>query len=286
MASTTLFRRITPRCNLVRSSHTSSRNSNLTGIFPLPAKTASLTPKPLTSKRSLQSIAHLKNATKLTKSNLFDPIDAGSKRVSTDPCLFAVTLGELREAKYQSKKLQERILRWIWEGESWSVFAENNVQITKVKLLPSLRTLKIYWSATGVQYIDKLIQKSLDESVSLEIEERMKYHKDYQGSRLPEIEFVADMSQAHASEFARGGHMQHPYRLNRTSSKQSTEELFQMQNITGISSLKALEPITANGGNGSGVLLEEDYIEKSEIHGLDYNTVMAQLLQEDPLLRI
>jgi len=277
MASSTLLRRFTPHCKLVRTSHTGP-GSNLTGKFPLNAKPASLTPKSMTSKRSLQSIAHLKNAKQVTKSNLFDPIDAGAKRISTDPCLSAVTLGELREAKHQSLKLQGRILRWIWEGESWSVFAENNVQITKVKLLPCFRTLKIYWSSTGVPYIDKMIQKSLDESVSIEIEERMKYHEDYQGTRLPDIEFVADMSQAHASDFACGRHMQHPNRLNRTSAELSTDELFQMQNISGISSLKALEPITVNGGFG---VLEEDYIEKSDIHGLDYESVMTKILQGD-----
>merc|ERR1739838_423906 len=64
------------------------------------------------------------------------------------------TLGELRDAKFQSQKLQEKILRWIWEGESWSVFAENDIQITKVKLLPNFSTLRIHWSATGVQYTD------------------------------------------------------------------------------------------------------------------------------------
>jgi len=277
MASSTLFRIIIPRPNLVRKSHTNSRNSNLSGNFPLSAKNTSLAPKSLTSKRTLQSVAHLKDSKKIYKNKLFDPIAAGAKRISTDPYLSAVTLGELRDAKHLSQKLQERILRWIWEGESWSVFAENDVQITKVKLLPGLSKLKIYWSATGVEYVDKMIQISLDESVSFDIEERMKYHEDYQGIRLPEIEFVADLSQVHASEFAHGRHMQHPNR---------SDELSQLQSITGIQSLKALEPITVNGSNGYGIL-EEDYTEKSEIHGLDYDAVMTKILQDqNSLLRI
>jgi len=256
-----------------------------------------MTTKSLTSKRNLQSFAHLKDSKKLSKSNLFDPIAVGAKGISTDPCLSAVTLGELRDAKHQSQKLQERILRWIWEGESWTVFAENEVQITKVKLLPNLRTLKIYWSATGAPYIDKMIQKSLDESVSVEIEERMKYHEDYQfrhesarpstedfnGSRLPEIQFVADMSQAHAAELASGNHLQHPSRLDSISLKQSSEELAHMQCMTGISSLKAVEPICCDGENGSGDF--EEVTEKSEIHGLDYESVLAKLLQDPSSLR-
>lgn len=242
-----------------------------------------MTTKSLTSKRNLQSFAHLKDSKKLSKSNLFDPIAVGAKGISTDPCLSAVTLGELRDAKHQSQKLQERILRWIWEGESWTVFAENEVQITKVKLLPNLRTLKIYWSATGAPYIDKMIQKSLDESVSVEIEERMKYHEDYQGSRLPEIQFVADMSQAHAAELASGNHLQHPSRLDSISLKQISEELAHMQCMTGISSLKAVEPICSDGENGSGDF--EEVTEKSEIHGLDYESVLAKLLQDPSSLR-
>jgi len=242
-----------------------------------------MTTKSLTSKRNLQSFAHLKDSKKLSKSNLFDPIAVGAKGISTDPCLSAVTLGELRDAKHQSQKLQERILRWIWEGESWTVFAENEVQITKVKLLPNLRTLKIYWSATGAPYVDKMIQKSLDESVSVEIEERMKYHEDYQGSRLPEIQFVADMSQAHAAELASGNHLQHPSRLDSISLKQSSEELAHMQCMTGISSLKAVEPICCDGENGSGDF--EEVTEKSEIHGLDYESVLAKLLQDPSSLR-
>lgn len=242
-----------------------------------------MTTKSLTSKRNLQSFAHLKDSKKLSKSNLFDPIAVGAKGISTDPCLSAVTLGELRDAKHQSQKLQERILRWIWEGESWTVFAENEVQITKVKLLPNLRTLKIYWSATGAPYIDKMIQKSLDESVSVEIEERMKYHEDYLGSRLPEIQFVADMSQAHAAELASGNHLQHPSRLDSISLKQKSEELAHMQCMTGISSLKAVEPICCDGENGSGDF--EEVTEKSEIHGLDYESVLAKLLQDPSSLR-
>jgi len=242
-----------------------------------------MTTKSLTSKRNLQSFAHLKDSKKLSKSNLFDPIAVGAKGISTDPCLSAVTLGELRDAKHQSQKLQERILRWIWEGESWTVFAENEVQITKVKLLPNLRTLKIYWSATGAPYVDKMIQKSLDESVSVEIEERMKYHEDYQGSRLPAIQFVADMSQAHAAELASGNHLQHPSRLDSISLKQSSEELAHMQCMTGISSLKAVEPICCDGENGSGDF--EEVTEKSEIHGLDYESVLAKLLQDPSSLR-
>lgn len=289
MASLTTIRCFSPQCKLVRHSHTSAGNSNFKGNFPLSAKTSvtqiTQNVKPLTSKRNLQSFAQLKNANKLRKSKIFDPIAVGAKSISTDPCLSAVTLGDLRDAKQQSQKLQERILRWIWEGESWAVFAENQVQITKVKLLPNFMALKIYWSATGVDYVDKMIQRLLNESAAIEIQERMQCHADYQGIRLPAVEFIADLSQIQACELATGEHSQHPdnqhlqYLNKQQLSPQNSEELFHMHKLTGITSLKVVEDNSAKYSVDFG--REEDrFAEKSQVHGLDYQSVMAKILKD------
>ena len=129
MASSMLTKKLFSSVNqFVRFSHTNSNNSNFIKNGHFSAKRNSLT-----SKRNLQSIARFRGAKEQRDGSVFDPIAVGARNISTDPCLSNVTLGELRDAKFQSQKLQEKILRWIWEGESWSVFAENDIQITKVQ---------------------------------------------------------------------------------------------------------------------------------------------------------
>jgi len=227
----------------------------------------------VTTKRSLQSIAHVKDTKDRKRNAIFDPIAVGARNVSTDPCLSTITLGELREAKHQSQKLQERLLRWIWEGESWSIFAEYDIQITKVKLLPTFESLKIYWSATGAEYIDKVVQRSLDQSVSVEIKERMKSLSDFQNRAIPRIEFIA--------ELAAGQHLQHPsLQSSKSKCNDSTTELQKMKSHTGITSLKLVEPLASNGVNPDFLALEEDFIERREIHGLDYHAVLNEILKD------
>jgi len=282
MASSALMRRCSsPLIKLSRNAHTTSSNdSKLTKISSSSLKN-SLKINSLATKRSLQSIAHVKDAKGRNQNAVNDAIFVGARNISMDPCLSSVTLGELREAKYQSQKLQEKILRWIWEGESWSIFAENDVQITKVKLLPNFETLKIHWSATGVQFVDKVIQQSLDQEVSLEIEERMTCQEDFQGKRMPRIEFIADMSHIHATELAAGQHLQHPTLKNLDAkTNQRATELQTMKILTGISTLKMVEPITLNDANADSHDLEGDYVERTEIYGLDYQSVMNQILRD------
>lgn len=278
MASSALMRRCSSPLiiKLSRKAHTTSSNdSKLTKISSSSLKN-SLKINSLATKRSLQSIAHVKEARGRNQNAANDAISVGARNISMDPCLSSLTLGELREAKYQSQKLQEKILRWIWEGESWSIFAENDVQITKVKLLPNFETLKIHWSATGVQFVDKVIQQSLDQDVSLEIEERMTCQEDFQGKRMPRIEFIADMSHIHATELAAGEHLQHPTLKNLDAkTNQRATELQTMKILTGISTLKVVEPITLNGAD-----LEGDCIERTEIYGLDYQAVLNQILRD------
>lgn len=278
MASSALMRRCSSPLiiKLSRKAHTTSSNdSKLTKIGSSSLKN-SLKINSLATKRSLQSIAHVKEARGRNQNAANDAISVGARNISMDPCLSSLTLGELREAKYQSQKLQEKILRWIWEGESWSIFAENDVQITKVKLLPNFETLKIHWSATGVQFVDKVIQQSLDQDVSLEIEERMTCQEDFQGKRMPRIEFIADMSHIHATELAAGEHLQHPTLKNLDAkTNQRATELQTMKILTGISTLKVVEPITLNGAD-----LEGDCIERTEIYGLDYQAVLNQILRD------
>ena len=117
---------------LSRGAHTSSSNAKVGKNNPFSPKKNTIPSHTVTTKRSLQSIAHVKDAKQRHRNAISDPIIVGARKISTDPCLSTVTLGELREAKYQSQKLQEKLFRWIWEGESWAVFAENNIQITKV----------------------------------------------------------------------------------------------------------------------------------------------------------
>jgi len=282
MASSALTNRCVPfLCKLSRGAHSSSNNSNLTKNLPF-SKNKS---KSLTTKRSLQSIAHLKDTNGRIRNVMLDPIQVGARKISTDPCLSSVTLGELREAKYLSQKLQEKILRWIWEGESWSIFAENDIQITKVKLLPNFETLKIYWSATGRQYIDNVIQQTLDESVSAEIRGRMK-SQNFPGEMMPRIEFIADMLHIQASELAAGQHSQHPPSTSHDAeTNQNATELQRMKIQTGISSLKMIDPVSVNGANTDFHTYGEDYIERSQIQGLDYQTVLAEILKNPSSLR-
>jgi len=269
-------------CKLGRGAHTSSNNSNLTKNIPFSKNNS----QSLTTKRSLQSIAHLKDAKSRTRSGRFDPIQVGARKISTDPCLSSVTLGELREAKYLSQKLQEKVLRWIWEGESWSIFAENDIQITKVKLLPNFETLKIYWSATGIQYFDKAIQQTLDQSVSTEIGERMK-SQNFSGEMMPRIQFVADMLHIQASEIAAGQHSQHPPSASHVAkTNQAAAELQRMKIETGISSLKAIDPLSINGMSSDCQYLGEDCLERSQIQGLDYRSVLAEILSSPSLQRL
>merc|ERR1719383_552494 len=137
MASSAITRKVFfSLCKLTRNAHTSSNNSKIGKNNPFSPKNSALQSNAVTTKRSLQSIAHVKDTKDRKRNAIFDPIAVGARNVSTDPCLSTITLGELREAKHQSQKLQERLLRWIWEGESWSIFAEYDIQITKVKLLP------------------------------------------------------------------------------------------------------------------------------------------------------
>merc|ERR1739838_845133 len=118
MASSMLTKKLFSSLNqFVSFSHTNSNNSNFIKNGHFSAKRNSLT-----SKRNLQSIARFRGAKEQRDGSVFDPIAVGARNISTDPCLSNVTLGELRDAKFQSQKLQEKILRWIWEGESWSVF--------------------------------------------------------------------------------------------------------------------------------------------------------------------
>jgi len=268
-------------CKLARCTHTSSNNSKIGKNNPFSLKIHTLKSSAGTSKRSLQSIATVKDADKRHGNAICDPIAAGARSISTDPCLSNVTLGELREAKHQSLQLQEKILRWIWEGESWSVFAENDIQITKVKLLPTFDELKIYWSATGVQFMDKVIQESLDKDVAPEIKERIGSQKDFLDRLVPRIEFIADMSQIHASELAAGHHLQHP---SLQTCNSSATELQKMKNQTGITSLKMVKPMNSEDNNSNFLDLEEDCIERSEVKGLDYHAVLSEILK-NPTLR-
>merc|ERR1739838_1164329 len=293
MASSMLTKKLFSYVNqFVRFSHTNSNNSNFIKNGHFSAKRNSLT-----SKRNLQSIARFRGAKERRDGSVFDPIAVGARNISTDPCLSNVTLGELRDAKFQSQKLQEKILRWIWEGESWSVFAENDIQITKgelepdlkdnslqnkvVKLLPNFSTLRIHWSATGVQYTDKIVQQILDETVSLEIQERMESQEDYRNMKELQIEFVPDMSHIHAAEIAAGQHYQHPMRRGSIGDKSSTE-LNKMKILTGIPSLKTLN-VTVDGGSLTFEPIEEKYTERSEIHGLDYHSVLEKNLAKSIL---
>merc|ERR1712228_372710 len=234
MASSALTNRCVPfLCKLSRGAHSSSNNSNLTKNLPF-SKNKS---KSLTTKRSLQSIAHLKDTNGRIRNVMLDPIQVGARKISTDPCLSSVTLGELREAKYLSQKLQEKILRWIWEGESWSIFAENDIQITK-------------------------------------------------GEMMPRIEFIADMLHIQASELAAGQHSQHPPSTSHDAeTNQSATELQRMKIQTGISSLKMIDPVSVNGANTDFHTYGEDHIERSQIQGLDYQTVLAEILKNPSSLR-
>jgi len=263
-----------------RNAHTNSNSSGLPKKGTFSSINTALKNNSLTSRRSLQSIAQTKDVKGRRRHAINDAIDVGAKNIASDPCLSSVTLGELREAKYLSQKLQEKIMRWIWEGESWSVFAENDIQITRVKLLPDFKTLKIYWSATGGHYVDKTIQRLLDESVSVDIEERMK-SQNLPGEIMPRIDFVADTLHLQASELASGKNMQHPPLSHHD--KDTFSELTMMKTQTGISSLKMVEPTLANGANLEH--LEEDFIERSQIQGLDYKTVLAEILNNPSCLR-
>lgn len=281
MASSALTRNVFfSLCKSTRSAHTSSNNSKIGKNNPFSPKNNALRSNAVTTKRSLQSIAHVKDTKNRQRNAIFDPIAVGARNVSTDPCLSTITLGELREAKHQSQKLQERLLRWIWEGESWSIFAEYDIQITKVKLLPTFETFKIYWSATGAEYTDKVVQRSLDQSVAVEIKERMTTLSDFQNRAIPRIEFIADMSQIHASELAAGQHLQHPsLQSSKSKCNDGMTELQEMKAHTGITSLKLVEPLASNGANSDFLDLEEDFIERSEIQGLDYHTVLNEILK-------
>lgn len=261
---------------LTRGAHTSSSSAKAGKNNPFLPKKSTIPSNAATTKRSLQSIAHVKDAKHRHRSAISDPIVVGSRNISTDPCLSTVTLGELREAKHQSQKIQEKLFRWIWEGESWAVFAENNIQITKVKLLPTFDRLKIYWSATGAEFMDRVIQETLDREVLTEIEDRMK-SQDFQGRPIPQIEFVADMSQIYASELADGHHLQHPTKPS-GNSKLNQNELLNMRILTGITSLKLLEPTTSNETDANCYSLEADQIERSEIQGLDYHAILNEIL--------
>ena len=107
-----------------RNAHTNSNSSGLPKKGTFSSINTALKNNSLTSRRSLQSIAQTKDVKGRRRHAINDAIDVGAKNIASDPCLSSVTLGELREAKYLSQKLQEKIMRWIWEGESWSVFAE------------------------------------------------------------------------------------------------------------------------------------------------------------------
>merc|ERR1712142_1099922 len=114
-----------------RNAHANSNSSGLPKKGTFSSINTALKNNSLTSRRSLQSIAQTKDVKGRRRHAINDAIDVGAKNIASDPCLSSVTLGELREAKYLSQKLQEKIMRWIWEGESWSVFAENDIQITR-----------------------------------------------------------------------------------------------------------------------------------------------------------
>jgi len=86
--------------------------------------------------------------------------------------------------------------------------------------------------------MDRVIQETLDREVLTEIEDRMK-SQDFQGRPIPRIEFVADMSQIHATELADGHHLQHPSKPS-GNSKLNQNELLNMRILTGITSLKVL----------------------------------------------
>jgi len=277
-----------------RATHTSSKGPSLSknGVFP-PQKSA--LHKYVAPKRWVQSIAKLNDVSRTIDDEStankdcgrLDPISIGAKQISTDPSISGVTLGQLREAKYRSQNLLEKISRWIWEGESWSIFVENNIQITKVKLLPNFETLRIHWSATGIKHMDEYIQDALDQMVSMDIKERMESQEGFKEKKLPLIEFIADYSQNLATVFATGRNNQHPNNSKPTKSEMMVDkramEHEDMKIFTGISTLKALEPVTVNGGFSDFNRIEDDITLKSEIKGLDYHSLMKQILQNPTL---
>jgi len=202
----------------------------------------------------------------------FNPILVGSKMLSEDLTTSGVTLGQLREAKKWSQELHKKIANWITRGKSHSLFLEHNLELTKVKLLPDMKTLNVHWSATGVIHVDKYIQQKLGYETAMEIRQHLQTEVP---DLVPEIVFKAD----HMRERIRQLTDLTQSRTPSTQQQQQELDIFgQMKLSSGIETLKRVEPVAVNGGGTPWSLMEENFTVVRQTRDLDYDRIMREVL--------
>jgi len=199
-------------------------------------------------KRFLQSLAQ--------QPRRCDVISVAAAKNARDAGIAGVTLGQLKTAKVLGQVLHQRIGRWIYESDSWNLFAENNVEITRVKVMPDLSRMRIFWSFTGCRSVEDQIQLHLNRIFADEVLQRITSEKLFVGLDVPEMEFVVDSSLPFTSS-----------QLGSTLEAHKNNELHKLRTNIGIKTLKELTPSSTN----------QSVTVRHQMTKMDYQSFVKQL---------
>jgi len=200
-------------------------------------------------KRFLQSLAQ--------QPRRCDVISVAAAKNARDAGIAGVTLGQLKTAKVLGQVLHQRIGRWIYESDSWNLFAENKVEITRVKVMPDLSRMRIFWSSTGCRSVEDQIQLHLNRIFADEMLQRITSEKLFVGLDVPEMDFVVDSSFPFTSS--------QPGSISMEAIKKN--ELHKLRTDVGIETLKELTPSSTN----------QSVTVRHQMTKMDYQSFVKQL---------
>jgi len=186
-----------------------------------------------------------------------DVISVAAAKNARDAGIAGVTLGQLKTAKVLGQVLHQRIGRWIYESDSWNLFAENKVEITRVKVMPDLSRMRIFWSSTGCRSVEDQIQLHLNRIFADEMLQRITSEKLFVGLDVPEMDFVVDSSFPFTSS--------QPGSISMEAIKKN--ELHKLRTDVGIETLKELTPSSTN----------QSVTVRHQMTKMDYQSFVKQL---------
>jgi len=105
--------------------------------------------------------------------------------------------GRVRRARQLSDVMFLRIAEMIHSGGIHPIFREHKIEIVKVRMLPDMRNVHIFWSITGNPQIDRVIDEKLRDEAGWEIRRQMAELQIM--GRVPSVVFMPDDSRIRAT---------------------------------------------------------------------------------------
>jgi len=122
---------------------------------------------------------------KTIKGRAFDEEERGSQRLGV-----ASTSGSVKRARQLSDVMFLRIAEMVHSGSVHPIFQKYKIEIVKVRMLPDMRNVHVFWATTGNAQVDLEIEEKLRNEAGWLIRSEMSQLKIM--GRFPQVTFIAD----------------------------------------------------------------------------------------------